>query len=40
MKLRDYQEDAIQAVRDSFRSSHRRTLLVSTTGSGKTLMFS
>ena len=40
MKLRDYQEDAIQAVRDSFRSSHRRTLLVSPTGSGKTLMFS
>lgn len=27
-------------VRDSFRAGHRRTLLVSPTGSGKTLMFS
>lgn len=35
MKLRDYQELAIEAVRDSFRRGHRRTLLVSPTGSGK-----
>lgn len=35
MQLRDYQEMAIEAVRDSFRAGHRRTLLVSPTGSGK-----
>jgi DNA repair protein RadD len=40
VQLRDYQERAIEAVRDSFRTGHRRTLLVSPTGSGKTLMFS
>ena len=40
VQLRDYQERAIQAVRDSFRAGHKRTLLVSPTGSGKTLMFS
>ena len=40
MKLRDYQEAAIESVRDSFRKGHRRTVLVSPTGSGKTLMFS
>ena len=40
MKLRDYQERAINEVRDSFRMGNRRVLLVSPTGSGKTLMFS
>ena len=40
MQLRDYQESAVQAVRDSFRSGHKRTLLVSPTGSGKTVIFS
>ena len=35
MQLRDYQELAIEAVRDSYRAGHRRTLLVSPTGSGK-----
>lgn len=38
--LRDYQKFAIEAVRDSYRKGHRRPLLVSPTGSGKTLMFS
>lgn len=40
MQLRDYQESAVQAVRDSFRAGHKRTLLVSPTGSGKTVIFS
>lgn len=40
MKLRDYQMHAIEAVRDSYRKGRRRPLLVSPTGSGKTLMFS
>jgi DNA repair protein RadD len=40
MKLRDYQSHAIEAVRDSYRKGCRRPLLVSPTGSGKTLMFS
>ena len=40
MKLRDYQMHAIEAVRESYRKGHRRPLLVSPTGSGKTLMFS
>lgn len=40
VQLRDYQERAIEGVRDSFRLGHKRTLLVSPTGSGKTLMFS
>lgn len=40
MILRDYQELAVEAVRDSYRRGNRRTLLVSPTGSGKTLMFS
>ena len=40
MQLRDYQEMAIEAVRDSFRAGNRRTLLVSPTGSGKTVIFS
>jgi superfamily II DNA or RNA helicase len=40
VQLRDYQELAVQAVRDSFRSGHKKTLLVSPTGSGKTVIFS
>jgi len=40
VQLRDYQERAIEAVRDSFRQGNKRTLLVSPTGSGKTLAFS
>jgi superfamily II DNA or RNA helicase len=40
VQLRDYQESAVQAVRDSFRAGHKRTLLVSPTGSGKTVIFS
>jgi superfamily II DNA or RNA helicase len=37
--LRDYQADAIQAIRASYRSGCRAPLLVSPTGSGKTVMF-
>ena len=40
VQLRDYQESAVQAVRDSFRTGHKKTLLVSPTGSGKTVIFS
>ena len=40
VQLRDYQESAVQAVRDSFRAGHKKTLLVSPTGSGKTVIFS
>jgi superfamily II DNA or RNA helicase len=40
VQLRDYQERAIEGVRVSFREGNKRTLLVSPTGSGKTLMFS
>lgn len=40
VQLRDYQEAAVQAVRDSFRAGHRRTLLVAPTGAGKTVIFS
>lgn len=40
VQLRDYQDSAVQAVRDSFRSGHKKTLLVSPTGSGKTVIFS
>ena len=38
--LRPYQQTAVDAVRDSFRSGHRRPLLVAPTGSGKTVIFS
>jgi superfamily II DNA or RNA helicase len=37
--LRDYQADAIQAIRASYRAGNRAPLLVSPTGSGKTVMF-
>ena len=40
VQLRDYQEMSVEAVRDSFRAGKRRTLLVSPTGSGKTVIFS
>ena len=40
VQLRDYQESAVQAVRDSFRAGHKKPLLVSPTGSGKTVIFS
>lgn len=39
MNLRDYQIDAIQKVATEFQSGKRRVLLVSPTGSGKTVMF-
>lgn len=38
-QLRDYQQDAVDAVRVSMKNGSRRTLLVSPTGSGKTVMF-
>lgn len=38
--LRDYQETAVEAIRASIRAGHRSPLLVSPTGSGKTILFS
>lgn len=38
--LRDYQNQAVSALRQSYRTGHRRPLLVSPTGSGKTVLFS
>lgn len=38
--LRPYQQTAVDAVRDSFRSGRRKPLLVAPTGSGKTVIFS
>ena len=40
MKLRDYQEAAINGIRESFSKRNKRVLLVSPTGSGKTVVFS
>ena len=40
MILRDYQVRAIDEVRQSYRTGHRRPLLVSPCGSGKTVIFS
>lgn len=40
MILRDYQEAAIQGIRDSFIQGNRRVLLVLPTGGGKTVCFS
>lgn len=40
LNLRPYQHLAVEAVRASFRSGKRRPLLVSPTGSGKTVVFS
>jgi DNA repair protein RadD len=39
MQLRDYQQDAVDKVHAEFVSGKRRVLLVSPTGSGKTVMF-
>lgn len=40
MKLRDYQDIAIENIRNSFRAGNKRVLLVSPTGSGKTVIAS
>lgn len=40
MELRDYQQRAVDQLRASFRAGHRAPLLVSPTGSGKTVLFS
>lgn len=40
IQLRDYQEAAVQGIRDSFRQGNRRVLLVLPTGGGKTICFS
>lgn len=40
MKLRKYQIDAITGVRDQFYAGKKRVILVSPTGSGKTVVFS
>ncbi len=37
--LRDYQADCIGGIRDAYRAGRRSPLLVSPTGSGKTVMF-
>lgn len=39
IQLRDYQEACISGIRDAYRSGRRAPLLVSPTGSGKTVMF-
>jgi superfamily II DNA or RNA helicase len=39
MNLRPYQQDAIEAVRNAYRSGHRAPLLVLPTGGGKTVIF-
>lgn len=39
IKLRPYQDRMIDAVRDSYRNGHQRVLMVSPTGSGKTVVF-
>jgi DNA repair protein RadD len=40
MILWDYQQRAIEAVREAYRGGHRRPLLVAPCGAGKTIMFS
>lgn len=40
LKLYDYQQDAVNNVRDSFKSGNRAVLLVVPTGGGKTVIFS
>ncbi|MEK0448768.1 MAG: hypothetical protein RL088_1036, partial [Verrucomicrobiota bacterium] len=37
--LRDYQGDCINGIRNAYRAGRRSPLLVSPTGSGKTVMF-
>lgn len=39
VKLRPYQEEAVGRVRGAYKAGHRRVLLVSPTGSGKTVTF-
>jgi DNA repair protein RadD len=39
INLRDYQNDCIGGIRGSYRAGRRSPLLVSPTGSGKTVMF-
>lgn len=39
ISLRDYQERAVEEIRKAFTAGRRRVLLVSPTGSGKTVMF-
>ena len=38
--LRDYQNDAVEAVRAAYRAGRRAPLLVMPTGAGKTVCFS
>ena len=40
IQLRSYQQDAVDAIRASYRSGHRAPLYVAPTGSGKTITFS
>lgn len=40
MRLRDYQEQALEDIRNSFRKGNKRVLLVAPTGSGKTVIAS
>jgi len=39
MQLRPYQDEALRAVRESYRGGHRRVLVVMPTGTGKTVLF-
>ena len=39
-RLRPYQEQAVEAVREQLRIGHRRVILVAPTGSGKTVIAS
>jgi len=39
MQLRPYQEEALHAVRESYRRGRRRVLVVMPTGTGKTVLF-
>lgn len=39
MQLRPYQEAALHAVRESYRTGHRQSLVVMPTGTGKTVLF-
>ena len=39
MKLRPYQAEALEAVRESYRRGHRAVLVVMPTGTGKTVLF-
>ena len=39
MKLREYQQQAIDGLREAFRAGAKRALLVAPTGAGKTVIF-